>query len=102
MVMPGAVRSDSAGVARVTVQRFSPVFASYATIRLSTLRTTTASAPTAGDDSTSLDACAVHSGLPLPSKARIWPLTPPTTTSVPSALTPAGRQVGAGLDVPQL
>src|SRR5471032_2471790 len=88
MVMPGDVRSDSAGVARVTVHFFSPVLASYATIRLSTLRTTTTSAPTAGADSTSLDACAVQSCLPLPSKARIWPLTPPTTTSVPSVLTP--------------
>src|SRR5471032_2663833 len=88
MVMPGDVRSDSAGVARVTVHFFSPVLASYATIRLSTLRTTTTSAPTAGADSTSLDACAVQTGLPLPSNARIWPLTPPTTTSVPSVLTP--------------
>src|SRR5471030_2746595 len=102
MVMPGDVRSDSAGVARVTVHFFSPVLASYATIRLSTLRTTTTSAPTAGADSTSLDACAFQTGLPLPSNARIWPLTPPTTQRAIGVDAHAGRQVGAGLDAPLL
>src|SRR5471032_1885973 len=91
MTMPGALRRVRAGVTRCTDQRLTPVLASYAVIWLSTLRTTTTSAPTTGEDNTSLEACAFHNAFPLPSNARIAPLTPPTTMTSPLLPTPAVR-----------